>query len=256
MNMWSWTSPHVTGLPYLRFPNIHEKCLEFGIDITGIRIRCPGGALPLRRRGGQRTWRNENRESCSPARCLLYRATRANRLASNSLLEAALFATVYQRCPPHGRLAGDPLPIPPWDPRGATESTSRSWFPKNWTRSAAACGSMWGSSVRTSPRAGPAPDRSDQPGDRRVLTTTSSSTGFAGTAKHRRGRPTDRGLRADAQGKPRPPLQSGLSGEGRPVLAQGHRGFPGGTLGKDLKGRCGGAIRGWRSPVPPSPPRR
>jgi hypothetical protein len=27
-------------------------------------------------------------------------------------------------------------------------------------------------------------------------------------------------------------------------------------LGKDLKGRCGGAIRGWRSPVPPSPPRR
>ena len=58
----------------------------------------------------------------------------ANRLASNSLLEAIVFA---QRS--YLRIADllssaedDPLPIPPWDPRGATESDESVVVSHNW----------------------------------------------------------------------------------------------------------------------------
>ena len=58
----------------------------------------------------------------------------ANRLASNSLLEAVVFAhrSFLRAAELYARIQEDQTPIPAWDPRGATESDESVVVSHNW----------------------------------------------------------------------------------------------------------------------------
>jgi L-aspartate oxidase len=118
-----------------RFPNIAERCRHFGIDVTvqpipvvpaahylcgGIVTDVHGGtALPRLYAAGE---------------VAMTGLHGANRLASNSLLEALVFA---HRAFVHARerLATErrqPPPLPPWDPGPAVESDDAVVVNQNW----------------------------------------------------------------------------------------------------------------------------
>ena len=119
-----------------RFPNIYGKCLEFGIDMATEPI--PVAPAEHYLCGGILV--NEHGETsipglfaCGEVSCTGLHG--ANRLASNSLLEAAVFAHRSAN-----RVAElfrelkqeEPIPIPPWDPRGATEINEAIFVTYNW----------------------------------------------------------------------------------------------------------------------------
>ncbi len=118
-----------------RFPNIYEQCLEFGIDmakepvpvVPAAHYIC-GGILV--NAFGETTI--DRLFACGESSCTGLHG--ANRLASNSLLEALVFAhRVFHRI--KERLPGadmPDLPVPPWDPRGATESDDSIVVSNNW----------------------------------------------------------------------------------------------------------------------------
>ncbi|MBI5827273.1 MAG: L-aspartate oxidase [Deltaproteobacteria bacterium] len=118
-----------------RFPNIHEKCLEFGIDMTAAPIPvvpaahyiCGGvvtdsdGATTIRRL-----------YAIGEAACTGLHG--ANRLASNSLLEALVLA---DRASIHAvdlvtKAPVEIPPIPPWETRGAVVSDEAVVISQNW----------------------------------------------------------------------------------------------------------------------------
>ena len=117
-----------------RFPNIAARCLELGIDIT----RDPIPVVPAAHYccGGVRT--NSDAETDLPN---LFAAGEvsstglhgANRLASNSLLEALVFADAAAAAAiaRKGSVA-DVGAVPAWESRGATESHEAVVITQNW----------------------------------------------------------------------------------------------------------------------------
>jgi L-aspartate oxidase len=118
-----------------RFPNIYNKCLAFGIDIT--RDPIPVAPAAHYQCGGVQVdhYGETNIErlfACGEVACTGLHG--ANRLASNSLLEAVVFAhrSFVKIAKMFPAAKDEPIPVPPWDTRGATESDESIVVAHNW----------------------------------------------------------------------------------------------------------------------------
>jgi L-aspartate oxidase len=118
-----------------RFPNIYEKCLEFGIDIAidpipvapAAHYICGGVAVDF---FGKTSI--DNLFACGEVSCTGLHG--ANRLASNSLLEALVYShRVFIKIAKSFRQTElSTILIPPWDPGEAAESDDSIVVTNNW----------------------------------------------------------------------------------------------------------------------------
>jgi L-aspartate oxidase len=118
-----------------RFPNIYNKCLEYGIDITSQPIPiapaahyiCGGVLVDLYGKTSI-----ANLFACGEVSCTGLHG--ANRLASNSLLEAVVYShRVYTEISRNiNKIKHSDAFIAPWDPSGTTESDDSVVVTHNW----------------------------------------------------------------------------------------------------------------------------
>ena len=118
-----------------RFPNIYKKCLEYCIDITSQPIPvapaahyiCGGVAVD---HYGKTSI--DNLFACGEVSCTGLHG--ANRLASNSLLEALVYShRVFLKIAKSFRQTEiSTVPIPPWDPGNTEESNDTVVVTNNW----------------------------------------------------------------------------------------------------------------------------
>lgn len=118
-----------------RFPNIHKRCLEFGIDMTvdpipvvpAAHYFCGGVLSDIDGRTDV-----DGLYACGEVACSGLNG--ANRLASNSLLESVVMASRAAKCAIRRMKEAIPpdVGIPAWDPRGATDSDEEVVITQNW----------------------------------------------------------------------------------------------------------------------------
>ncbi|QEC41130.1 L-aspartate oxidase [Pseudobacter ginsenosidimutans] len=105
------------------FPNIYEKCKSIGIDVTKDMI--PVAPAAHYSCGGIKTneWaRTSIRNLYAAGECASTGLHGANRLASNSLLEAMVFAhRAFLDCTQQRRSVNDFPPVPEWNATGTTD---------------------------------------------------------------------------------------------------------------------------------------
>ena len=119
-----------------RFPNINAKCLEYGIDMSRAPIpvvpaahyMCGGVATDMHGRTDIRRLYAVGETACTGLHG-------ANRLASNSLLEALVYAdaAATDAMDSLRQNSTDPLPDPPpWDDTGTSDSDEMIMVAHNW----------------------------------------------------------------------------------------------------------------------------
>lgn len=118
-----------------RFPNIYNNCLKYGIDITkepipvvpAAHYQCGGVSVD---HFGQTSI--DRLFACGEVSCTGLHG--ANRLASNSLLEAVVYAhrSAAKISELIHEIKDDTIAVAPWDPRGATESDESIVVAHNW----------------------------------------------------------------------------------------------------------------------------
>ncbi len=118
-----------------RFPTIYERCRSFGIDITKEAIpvvpaahyTCGGVVTDLRTETDLRNLFAVGEVACTGLHG-------ANRLASNSLLECAVFADVAAREAIARRGSLEPVSraVPPWDPSFVRDADEAVMITQNW----------------------------------------------------------------------------------------------------------------------------
>ncbi len=118
-----------------RFPNIYEKCLEFGIDIAVDPIPIAPAAHYICGGVAVDHWGKtsiDNLFACGEVSCTGLHG--ANRLASNSLLEALVFShRAFNKIAKSFRQTElSTIPIPSWDPGDAVESDDSIVVTNNW----------------------------------------------------------------------------------------------------------------------------
>jgi L-aspartate oxidase len=118
-----------------RFPNVYERCLEFGIDITRQPIPvvpaahycCGGVSTDLRGETDLPQLFAAGEVTCTGLHG-------ANRLASNSLLESMVFAdaAATETIARLTEIPEAPVELPPWEEGDATESHEAVVITQNW----------------------------------------------------------------------------------------------------------------------------